>query len=188
MAEKMKKKNKASDVGFKVGKINLRGLFKGIEKLIDLAVNFIEPVREIKKQGDIDLSHLFAKDASRKGMKGIYGLSIWSDVGGKPVIDTFGNIQKTPEGLVVKEDREPLTEVFDEENEIIIIAEIPGVNNEGIVVNLKGDMLEISAAGKNRRYYKNILLPVKVKPKTLTYSYKNGILESKIKKKSAFLN
>ena len=75
--------------------------------------------------------------------------------------------------------------MFDEKNEIIIIAEIPGVDDEGVTVNLKGDILEISAAGKNRTYYKEILLPAlpaKVKPETLSHSYKNGILEVRIKK------
>ena len=72
--------------------------------------------------------------------------------------------------------------MFDEKNEIVIIAEIPGVGEDGITVNLKGDILEISAAGKNRTYYKEILLPAKVKPETLGHSYKNGVLEIRIKK------
>ncbi len=174
--EKKKTEEEGLDIDFGIGKLSLGGLFKGIEKLIDLAAELKESGGEIKKEGEIDLSRL------KEGMKGVYGVSIRTAVGGKPVVETFGNIKKTPEGPVVKEEREPLTDVFDEKNEIMIIAEIPGVGEDGITVGLKGDILEISAAGKNRTYYKEILLPAKVKPETLSHSYKNGVLEVRIKK------
>lgn len=171
-----KEEKEGLDIDFGIGKLSLGGLFKGIEKLIDLAAELREAGGEIKKEGEIDLSHL------KGGMKGVYGFSIKTAVGGKPVVETFGNIKKTSEGPVVEEEREPLTDVFDEKSEIVIIAEIPGVHEEGITLDLKGDILEISAAGKNRQYRKEVLLPVQVKKETLSYIYKNGILEIKIKK------
>lgn len=174
--ERKKREEEGLDIDFGIGKLSLGGLFRGIEKLIDLAAELKEAGGEIKKEGEIDLSRL------REGMKGVYGVSIRTAVGGKPVVETFGNIKKTPEGPVVKEEREPLTDVFDEKYEIVIIAEIPGAGEDGVTVNLKGDILEISASGKNRTYYKEILLPAKVKAETLTYSYKNGVLEVRIKK------
>jgi HSP20 family protein len=174
--ERKKREEEGLDIDFGIGKLTLGGLFKGIEKLIDLAAELKEAGGEIKKEGEIDLSHL------KEGMKGVFGFSIKTMEGGRPVVEPFGNIKKTPEGPVVKEEREPLTDVFDEKYEIVIIAEIPGVGDEGVTVNLKGDILEISASGKNRTYYKEILLPAKVKAETLSHSYKNGVLEIRIKK------
>ncbi len=177
---KEKKKNKKEDEGldidFGIGKLSLGGLFKGIEKLIDIATELKGAGGEIKKEGEINLSHL------KEGMKGVYGFSIKTAVGGKPVVETFGNIKKTPEGPAVTEEREPLTDVFDERDEVVVIAEIPGTSEEGIAVSLKEDILEISAAGKNRKYRKEILLPTQVKKETLSYTYKNGILEVRMKK------
>ncbi len=174
--EKKRKEDEGLDIDFGIGKLSVGGIFKGIEKLIDLAAELKEAGGEIKKEGEIDLSHL------KEGMKGVYGFSIKTAVGGKPIVETFGNIKKTPEGPMVEEEREPLTDVFDEKDKILVIAEIPGVYEEGITIDLKGDILEISAVGKNRKYRKEILLPVQVKKEALSYIYKNGILEVRIKK------
>ncbi len=173
---KGKKEEEGLDIDFGIGRLSLGGLFKGVEKLIDLASELKEAGGEIKKEGKIDLSHL------KEGMKGVYGFSIKTATGDRPIFETFGNIKKTPEGPTVTEEREPLTDVFNEKDEVVVIAEIPGVSEEGITVDLKGDILEISAAGKNRKYRKEILLPVQVKNETLSYNYKNGILEVRVKK------
>ena len=176
MTEKTKKGKEGMNIDFGIGKLSLGGLFKGIENLVDLAAKLKEAGGEIKKEGEMDLSRL------KEGMKGVYGFSIKTAVGGKPVVETFGNIKKTPEGPVVEEEREPLIDVFDEGDEILIISEVPGINGEGITLDLKGDILEIVAVGKNRKYRKEVLLPVQVRKETLSYTYKNGILEIRVKK------
>ena len=171
MVIKKAKKEEGLDFDFGIG-----GLFKGIEKLVDLAENLKEAGGEIKKEGEIDLSHL------KEGMKGVFGFSIKTAVGGKPIVEPFGNIKKTPKGPKVEEEREPIIDVFDEKEEIKVYAEMPGVSQEDIKLDLKGDILDISAQTGNRKYHKEILLPAKVKAETLTSSYKNGILEISIKK------
>lgn len=174
--KRREKKVEGLDIDIGIGKLSIGGLFKGIESLVELAAKLKEAGGEIKKEGEIDLSHL------KEGMKGVYGFSIKTAGGGKPVVETFGNIKKSPEGPVVEEEREPLTDVFDEKDEVLVISEIPGVNGEGITLDLKGDILEITAVGKNRKYCKEVLLPVRAKKEDLSYAYKNGILEVRIKK------
>ncbi len=164
------------DVDFGLGTLGLGGIFKGIEKLVDLAAELREKGGEVHKEGEIDLGRL------KNGMKGVFGFSIKTAIGGEPVVESFGNIKKTPQGPKVEEEREPITDVFDEKTEVVVMAEMPGVSDEGISIDLKGDILAIKAVNSHRSYYKEILLPSKVRPDTLTSNYTNGVLEVRIKK------
>lgn len=94
--------------------------------------------------------------------------------------------------------REPLIDVFEDENHVIVTAEIPGVDKEDIKLNVTEDGLEIRAEKRKERkeeteksrrlertytgFYRYIELPVEVIPEKATATYKNGILEVKIPK------
>jgi len=174
MDEKEKKsneKNQNSDFDL----FGLGGLFKGIEKLVDIAGK-LEEKGGINKEGEINFDHI------KKGMKGVYGFTINTAGGGSPKVETFGNIKKTPEGPKVDEEREPMTDVFDEKNEIVVIAEMPGIEMDDIIIDLKEDILEFSAVNKNRKYHKELLLKTKVSKQNLRHKFTNGILEIRIKK------
>lgn len=164
------------DIDLGIARLSLGGLFRGVERLVDLAAELEEAGGEIKREGEIDLSQL------KNGMKGVFGFSIKTAVGGKPIVEPFGNIKKTPQGPKVEEEREPIVDLFNEKEEVQIYAEMPGINEEDIKVELRGDILDIFAQTGDRKYHKEVLLPAKVEPQTLTYNYKNGILEVKVKK------
>ena len=153
----------------------LGGLFKGIEKLVDLAGK-LEENGKMSKEGEINFDHL------KKGMKGVYGFTINTAGGGSPKVETFGNIKKTAEGPKVDEEREPITDIFDENDEIIIIAEMPGIDETDLKIDLKEDILEIVAVSNSRTYRKELLLLVKVEAHNLSQKFTNGILEIRIKK------
>jgi HSP20 family molecular chaperone IbpA len=75
-------------------------------------------------------------------------------------------------------EREPIVDVFETEKYISVIAELPGVEEKEIALNLNDNGLEISAG----KYKKNIKLPSE--PKSITEkTYKHGILELKMEKK-----
>jgi HSP20 family protein len=170
----MENKKNENDSSFDM--LGLGGIFKGFEKLVDLAGK-LQDQNEINKEGEINLDQL------KKGMKGVYGFTIKSAAaGGKSTVETFGNIKKTPEGPKVEAEREPMTDMFDEKDEIVIIAEMPGIEESDVVIDLKGDMLDISAERNTRKYHKELLLPLKVEQEKMKVKYNNGILEIRIKK------
>jgi len=176
MTDKEEDKNKEKDedkgeIDFDVGKISFGGLFKGLGNLIDLAAKLKE--EGVAKSGEIK--------GLPRGAKGVYGLSIRT-LAGKPVIESFGNIRETDKGPVVEEVREPIMDVFDEEDHILVIAELPGVSEDKIGIGVAGDILNLTASDTDKKYAKEILLPSKVKPASLKTTYKNGILEMKLDK------
>lgn len=177
MAKASQKKNdKDFNVDFGSSKLGLGGLFKGIENLIDLAAKLKESGGQISKEGEVDLSHL------KEGMKGVFGFSVKTAVGGEPIVEPFGNIKQTPTGPSVEDVREPLTDVFDEEHEIRVLAEMPGINQDDIHLDLRDDILDIRAESGKRKYHKEVLLPAPVQPATMTWRYNNGILEIEVSK------
>jgi HSP20 family protein len=166
-----KEENDKVEIDFGMGKISFGGLFKGLGNLIDLASRLSEEGME--KRGEIK--------GLPKGAKGVYGFSIRT-LAGKPVIESFGNIRETAKGPVVEEIREPIVDVFDEADHILVIAELPGVSEDKIKVEVAGDILSLTASDKDKKYAKEILLPGKVKPDSVKTSYKNGILEIRLEK------
>ena len=59
---------------------------------------------------------------------------------------------------------------------------MPGIEESDLKIDLKEDMLEISAVSKSRSYRKELLLPNKASNENLKHKFTNGILEIRIKK------
>jgi HSP20 family protein len=122
----------------------------------------------------------------------VYGYSMTIGPDGKPQIREFGNIKPSlkPElfgtrrpSLDIKEEREPLIDVINANNEIKVVAELPGVEKEDIKLQGTEKTLTISVETTDRKYYKEIDLPASVEPKTAKSLYKNGVLEVTLAKK-----
>lgn len=161
------------DIGMGFGEV-----FRGIGDLFEV-VN-----KMVKKGQSAAVSTKEIKDlAGVKGSKAVYGYSVKIGAGGLPVVESFGNVFEGKEGVTVEEKREPLVDVFDEEDTVKVIAELPGVEEEDIKTKLKGDTLTISAETPDRSYHKELSLPAPVKASSLRPKYKNGVLELTIEKR-----
>jgi len=172
MAERKKREAKGEatfDLGF-------GGLFKGLGDFIDLLGEMIETgEEEVTRTGEFRIKGLGEK------ARGMYGFTVRTGIGGIPQVERFGNIRSTEAGPVVAEVREPLVDLFDEEQEIVIVAELPGVSEEEIHIEVQDDILSLETTGE-RKYAKEILLPGTVEATTLQKTYRNGILELRLKR------
>ena len=148
----------------KEGKINidlgLGGLFKGLGDLLELAQNLADKGQEISEaqsrisdmksrlseaEGKVfEQVKEFKGTGPLKDLSGVYGVSVrFGGLGGGETaernftVEPFGNIKRTPEGPVVEEVREPLVDVFEEEGMIQVIAELPGIHEDKIKVEVK---------------------------------------------------
>lgn len=176
MENKNKKNGKEHEVKIDFG---LGGLFKGLGNLVDLVAEMSEKGEQIRER-----TQEFSGKGPLKDMNGVYGFSIKMGTGGKPEVNSFGNVKKSQNGPVVDEVREPMVDIFEEDDEIQIVAEMPGVAKNNINLELNDDVMVIRAENNKRKYHKELLLPARVKEDTLNYSYKNGILEVKLAKHS----
>ena len=80
----------------------------------------------------------------------------------------------------LKAPREPLADVFEEENAIKIYVELPGEDKSDVKLNIKGHTAEI----ETRNFYKKIDLPdLEIAADAATSHYKNGVLEITIPRK-----
>jgi len=112
----------------------------------------------------------------------VYGFSVSLDPEGKPMIQQFGNVKPTRVGPQVKGEREPLVDVLQENDEIAVFAELPGVEKNDIKLHVNEKDLTISVDSKGRKYHKELELPVSVLPASAKASCKNGVLEVRLKR------
>lgn len=176
--DESRKDEKKVSVDFNLGKLSFGGLFQGIESVIDL-------VSRMEEVGEKERTHQETFTSSSGRVNGVYGFSVKTNLGGQSIVEPFGNLRKTSRGPVVEEERQPLVDVFDENDHILVIAELPGVAEEQISTNVKGDILTLSASNNDRKYYKEVVLPEDVDADSLQQKYKNGVLEIKVNKKAA---
>ena len=111
----------------------------------------------------------------------IYGFRIVIGPDGRPIIEEFGNVKRRFGRTEILEEREPLVDVFEDEDKVTVIAELPGVEKDKIKVRIKDNKLIIRASN-GQKYYKEVTLPAKVKPETAKARFKNGVLEITIEK------
>ena len=85
---------------------------------------------------------------------------------------------------VEKKCREPrhLVDVLEGTDEIIVVADFAGFNTEDLRVHVKGETLTVVAEASDRKYRKSLNLPKRVIPSTIRTTYKNGVLEIRLKK------
>ena len=171
--KKRKEEEHKAEVAFDLG---LGGIFKGLGDFLDV----VSRMAEAGETEEARTGEFKVKGLGRKA-RGVYGFSIKTGIGGMPTVEKFGNIRGTEKGPVVADVREPLVDVFDEDEEILVTAEMPGVAEDEIQVDLKDDILCVQTTGE-KKYEKEILLSGSVDAASMQKTFKNGILELRMKR------
>ena len=166
-----KRRNSSKDPFF--GEID--DMFREMEKMMDEELkNFTEKVpKEYVKERKLP-------DGSTVKELGpfVYGYSMKIGADGKPEIQEFGNLKKGLKGPPqVKEEREPLVDIMETNDDVHVVVELPGVEKTDIKLHGTEDELTISVDTPQYKYFKEIALPMKVKVKEANSTYKNGVLE-----------
>jgi len=118
----------------------------------------------------------------------VYGYSVKIGSDGKPTVREFGNMKPGPGGdeglpLNLQDQREPLVDVIDEEGQIRVLAELPGVDKEDIHLYVDEHTLTINVETPERRYRKELALSDEIDGSSSKSTYRNGVLETVLKKR-----
>jgi HSP20 family protein len=176
------------DVGFNIfgttGKIQggksegrgLIGLINDLAKLTEKSQTYQKRIN-LGKKGVIDFR------VSSRPIKGSYTTKPSSPLKiSKPKSKTPSTSTQIPPTAPSIEEREPIVDVFEEEDHINIMAELPGVEEKDVNLKMKSNLLTISADTPVRKYYKEVKLPTSIKCDLIESKLRNGILEVKLRK------
>jgi HSP20 family protein len=155
----------------------LSGLLSGVNDLLEKLEKLAEAGGEISRSGTFPAGK---DEQGGKGPRGVYGFSVKTGLGGKDFkVEPFGNVRRdrATGRSVVEEVREPLVDVFDEGDRLLIVAEMPGIEPEDVRVDLSGRTLTLSAEHGEHQYRKPIEVPPGLRQDRLSVSCKNGIIE-----------
>ena len=126
-----------------------------------------------------------SEGGSKKPFKAVYGFSVKSGLGtSKPKVEPFGNVHRDSdgEGVEVQEIREPMVDIFDETDRVLVVAEVPGIRSEDVKLEIHDDVLVLAAHRGDNQYRKELLLPESFSSERMTYSCHNGVLEIRLRK------
>lgn len=121
-------------------------------------------------------------EIERKKKDGKWMIELWSqepEKSKKAIEEVVGKLpyrEITVEGAKPKE---PLIDVFDEKDYLVVRAELPNVKEKDIKLDLK-NVLKISVNAQGKKYSKDVPLPTPVKITGKKYS--KNILEVRLKK------
>ena len=118
----------------------------------------------------------------------VYGYSFTIGPDGKPLIREFGNMRPgLPTGkpaLQMRSEREPVVDVIEQEQQVKVVAELPGIQKENINLDAGERILTIRVDTEKRKYFKRLELPAEVEANSAKAQFTNGILEVTLDKKS----
>lgn len=168
------------------------GILSGVTDLLEKLEKLADSGTKISRAGRFPMP---GRRGESEGGQGAYGFSV--KVGGlgsegaeapkvrpinegpkvEPVAPARGPRERPVGRQPAEEVREPLVDVFDEDDRVMIVAEMPGIEPNDLRVDLSGRTLTLSAERPDRKYRKSVDVPEGIQRERLSVSCKNGIIE-----------
>jgi HSP20 family protein len=194
MAEEEKKEQEFDLSNVIGGKLNILGLNLDLGKLLSAPAEVAEQLEELREK----LKQAGGKEAvsdeewrsgavrvsgyvSTRGLLGDreYHIGTTPRPGGSPRPRSRASpparTRETPEVV------EPAVDLYHEDQEIVVVAEVPGVGLEDLELKVEGGVLSLSTRpGVRRQYRKVIDLGAAVDRESLRTTCRNGVLEARL--------
>lgn len=153
---------------------SLGGLLGGLGGLIEKLGELAEAGEELSRSGEL-------KDAGGK-VRGVYGINVRTGLGEQGQtelkVEPFGNVRRGGGDRPLGEDvREPLVDVHEEDDHVLVLVELPGVAKENVDVKSDDGRLQLSASRGKTTYRKTVELPKGCSAEQMSWECSNGILQ-----------
>ena len=127
------------------------------------------------------------------------GVAFWAHIGGFAVglvaVKVFGVSPRSRQDVTVERGpikplyispkfRAPFVDVMVEKDTVRVLAELPGMEEEDVMVRVSGWELVISAEHEETGFYKRVVLPFMVSPQIHDLDFKNGVLSFTLHKRT----
>ncbi len=97
-----------------------------------------------------------------------------------PFGDIFDEIERMMQGMTGVEDAgfgsETHVDVFEDDTEVRLVADLPGIHKNELSLQCDGNTLTISAASDRREYDERVTLPTTVDEHSANATFNNGVL------------
>jgi HSP20 family protein len=113
-------------------------------------------------------------------------------------MDRFaGNIWDSSKPYTLDTSMVPHTDIYEENDQLVMKTELPGINKEDVNIILQGDRLTIKAEKKQTvvedsscytrerqygQYFRSVILPFSIKEDEISATFENGVLELRLSK------
>ena len=161
------------------GLAGLGGIVDALRGLVDKLAT-AEPSAEDPTQDPPGTTGSRSVSLGGKSARMVFGYTLRMGEDGVSA-ERFGDMPEAAQANRPQPPRQPIAEVFEDEDDIVVVAELPGADPAGITCQVAQGALLIEASGA-RRYRKSLALPAPVTRDTPRISFQNGILEVRLRR------
>lgn len=156
---------------------NFFSIFPGLDRFIDVMADMVDNNKdEVNLRGNI-------KPDNKNKLTGKYGINIKL---GPDSTDNINEVKSFDQIFTKKENKpkqvEPAADIFEDEDKVTIVVELPGVEKEDIEFSLDGNKVILTAAKKDICYMKQVKLKFTPDYNSIVESFSNSIYSVMIKK------
>jgi HSP20 family protein len=156
---------------------NADGILGNLTKLLNAVQDLAEKGHDMKRSG------VFDTDEGKK-VNFSYGVNFRSagDGSNDVCVEPFGNVvDDDDQGRPTVSDlREPITDVFEEDDAVVIVAEMPGLGEGDIQTAIDGATCTIRGEKHTKRYEKTLELPRTFDTAAAQVECNNGVVEIRL--------
>ncbi|MGD0496660.1 MAG: Hsp20/alpha crystallin family protein [Candidatus Bathyarchaeia archaeon] len=98
----------------------------------------------------------------------------------------YPSVNSLSQPLSLIREKQPLIDVFDEKNHFVILAQLPGIDEKDVKIKADENSVTITAQNATRQFLETIRLPTCIKKDTMRFTYRNNILQARLKKTASY--